>query len=283
MSTTNCLPPGPSPQRCYFARPAQTDLIASAGWLSSLLAVSSADLGDHPAALVWCADTERRGQQAGHPELLGWAALTRAVIAYYQGDPGRSAAIARRGQTAAPSGTVAYLKLAAQEMRSLAMLGDTDGMTAASRRASTAMERLGADAHSGGIYCVPRADDPPYTATSLLLTGQYRRAQRMTRQLIETAYRPHMQPQGTQPTNYARTLLVLALAAAGLGEADEADALGAAALESGPVVWSTMVLARRLDQSLGRRPPLPARAGGFRDRCRNAAERLALPAARETT
>jgi len=118
------------------------DLIVMAGWLSSLLSVSAADIGDHAAALVWCADTERRGRDAGYPELLGWAALTRALIAYYQGQPHQSAAVARRGQEAAPLGTVAHAKLAAQEMRSLAMLGDAAGMADARRRAAAAVGKL---------------------------------------------------------------------------------------------------------------------------------------------
>jgi len=33
------------------------DLTVTAGWLSSLLAISAADLGDHAAAVIWCADT----------------------------------------------------------------------------------------------------------------------------------------------------------------------------------------------------------------------------------
>jgi hypothetical protein len=45
-------------------------------------------------------------------------------------------------------------------------------------------------------------------------------------------------------------LLILGLAAAGLGEMDEAAAAGAAALECGRVVWPTMVLAGKLDRSL---------------------------------
>src|SRR6266567_1940585 len=56
------------------APPAQRpDLTVTAGWLSSLLSISAADIGDHAAALVWCADTERRGRDAGYPELQGWA------------------------------------------------------------------------------------------------------------------------------------------------------------------------------------------------------------------
>jgi hypothetical protein len=76
----------------------------------------------------------------------------------------------------------------------------------------------------------------------------------MTRKIITTAYNPHTRAPADQPTNYARTLLILALAAAGLGEIDEAAAAGVAALESGHVVWPTMVLAGKLDPWRQSRP-----------------------------
>jgi hypothetical protein len=191
----------------------------------------------------------------------------------------RSAAAARRGQAEAPAGTVARAKLAAQEMRCLAMTGDLAGMSAARRRASAAMSRLGPSAPVSGIYSVPRAEDPPYTATSLLLAGRPGEAAAMTRRIIATAYSPRTREPADQPTNYARTLLILALAAAGLGETDEAAAAGAAALESGPVVWPTMVLAGKLDQSLTGTAPGSAHAADFRARYIDAGTRLALPAA----
>lgn len=259
-------------------RARRPELAVTTGWLSSLLAISATDLGDHAAALVWCADTERRGRDAVYPELLGWAALTRSLIAWYQGDPVRSAAAARYGQAEAPARTVALAKLAAQEMRCLAMAGDTAGASAARRRAATAMSRLDPSAPVSGIYSVPHAEDPPYTATSLLLAGRHAEAAVMTRRIIATAYSPQTRAPSDQPTNYARTLLILALAAAGLGEIDEAAAAGAAALESGPVVWPTVVLAGKLDQSLMATSPGSAPATDFRARYIDAGTRLALPA-----
>jgi hypothetical protein len=255
------------------------ELAITAGWLSSLLAVSATDLGDQAAALVWCADAERRGRDTGFPELLGWAALTRAAIAYYQGDPARSAAIARKGQGVAPEGSVASMKLTAQEMRCLALLGDLAGMAGARKRAMAAMASIRPGADVGGIYSSPRADDPPYTATSLLLAGRHAEAAEMTRRIIATAYQPRARPDVGQPTNYARTLLILALAAAGLGNVDEAAAHGAAALDAGRVVWPTMVLAGKLASAIERRSPGSSHATGFRERYIDAGRRLALPAA----
>jgi hypothetical protein len=253
------------------------DLAVSAGWLSSLLAISATDLGDHAAAVVWCADTERKARETGYPELLGWAALTRAAIAYYQGDPARSAAVARQGQAAAPAGSAAQVKLAAQEMRCLAMLGDFDAMAAARRRAATALGRITPGNVQAGIYALPRADDPPYTATSLLLAGRHAEAAVMTRAILASAY--PLRPAGDQPTNYARTLMILALATAGLGDIDEAAATGAQALSAGRVVWPTLVLAGRLARQLDAACPGSPHATSFRDHHADAGSRLALPAA----
>ena len=256
------------------------DLTVTAGWLSSLLAISAADLGDHAAAVIWCADTERRGRDASYPELLGWAALTRSLIAWYQGNPLAAAAAARRGQANGQHGSVAHAKLAAQEMRCQAMLGDAAGMADARRRAAAAMAQLGPPTPAASVYSVPQAEDPPYTATSLLLAGRYAEAAQMTRRIIEVAYRPQARAPWDQPTNYARTLLILALAAAGLGDLDQAVTAGTAALDCGRVVWPTMVLAGKLDQTLAHRFPDAPSATDFHARYLDAGTRLALPAPR---
>jgi hypothetical protein len=74
--------------------------------------------------------------------------------------------------------------------------------------------------------------------------------------------------------------LILALAAAGLGDLDQAVTAGTAALDCGRVVWPTMVLAGKLDQALTRQYPRAASKAGFRARYLDAGTRLALPAPR---
>jgi hypothetical protein len=257
----------------------RSDLVVTAGWLSGLLAVSATDLGEHAAALVWCADTERRGRDAGQPDLLGWAALTRALIAYYHGQAHRSAALASRGQGVTSLGTVVHAKLAAQEMRARAMMGDAAGMARARHHAATAMGKLAADSAAAGAFSIPRAEDPPYTATSLLLVQKYRDSAETTRRIIETVYRPGLGNPGRQPTKYARTLLILALAEAGLGHVEEASAAGITALECAEPVWPTMVLAGRLDQMLAGDSPKAAPATAYHARYLDASERSAKPPA----
>jgi transcriptional regulator with XRE-family HTH domain len=188
---------------------------------------------------------------AGQPDLLGWAAVMRSLIAYYHGLAHRSATIARHGREIVPLGTVAHARLAAQEMRSRAMLGDSDGMAAARRRAVTAIESLGPDAAAAsGAFSIPLDQEPPYTATSLLLVGRFRDAAEVTRRVLDKVYQRHP---GDQPAKYARTLLILGLAEAGLGRLEEASAAGSAALECSRPAWPTMVLAERLDRSLAKR------------------------------
>jgi transcriptional regulator with XRE-family HTH domain len=256
------------------------ELTVTVGWLSSLLAVSTTDLGDHAAAVIWCADAERRGVDAGYPELLGWSSLTRAVIAYYGGRAVASADLASHGQALAPLGTTAHARLVAQEMRSHAMLGDVGAMAGARQRAVTAMEQLSPGTPVAGVFGVPRDADPPYTATSLLMVGRYKEAAAVTRRLIETVYQPKARAVGEQPTNYARTLLILALAMAGIGDAKEAAAVGSAALECGRIVWPTMVLATRLDGFLAATASGAAGADDYRARFAETRKRLVAPASR---
>lgn len=253
------------------------DLVVTAGWLSALLAISATDMGDHAAALVWCSDTERRGRDAGHPELQGWAALTRALIAYYQGQADRSATLAGHGQHITQPGTVVYAKLAAQEMRSRAMLGDVGGMADARRRAATAIEVLTPGFAVNGAFSIPLEEDPPYTATSLLLVRRYRDAAEATCRIIDTVYGGIP---GDQPAKYARTLLILGLAQAGLGHADAASAAGTAALDCARPAWPTMVLAGRLDQSLAGSFPGSAHAADYHARYIDVGGRLPQPVPR---
>lgn len=230
----------------------RSDLASVVGWLSCLLAVVTCDMGDHPAALLWCADAERRSQEAGHPEIAAWATHTRVMIAFYQGLARKAVALAERGQHLAPGGSVVYAKLAAQEMRAWALLGNLEGMEQARGRAAQAMAKLSSDAAVTGTFSIPLAEDPPYTATSLLLVNRFHDAASATERVIETVYGTEASNRTGMPSSYARSLLILALAHAGLWRVDSAAAAGCAALESAPLVWPTMVLAGKLDRTLTR-------------------------------
>jgi transcriptional regulator with XRE-family HTH domain len=254
----------------------RSDLIVAVGWLSNLLAVATSYMGDHESALVWCVDAERRSFESEHPDLAAWAALTRAMIAYYQGRTSRSIEFAIIGQQVAPTGTAARAKLAAHEMRARAMLGDADGMTQAKHRAIEAMVGLPPDVSTTGAFSIAPSEDPPYTATSLLLLNCFQEAASTTRSVIQTAYPTDTRNRNRKSSNYARTLLILGLAEAGMGHVDEAAAAGRAALDSSGPVWPTLVLASKLDQTLMRYHTDVAEVADYHDLYRDVTARASI-------
>jgi hypothetical protein len=164
------------------------DLMALAGWLSNVLALVTHDLHDRAAALVWCADAERCGREASYLELGGWAAHTRVLMSFYDGQARETVTHAQWGQKLAPLGTVAHAKLVAQEMRAWALTGDSDKVSSTRRRAEEAIATLPPNTPTQGAFSISLADDPPYTATSLLLLGRYKEAVDATQRVITTFY-----------------------------------------------------------------------------------------------
>ena len=234
-------------------RARRPELAVTTGWLSSLLAISATDLGDHAAALVWCADTEHRGRDAGYPELLGWAALTRSLIAWYQGDPARSAAAARRGQAEAPAGTVARAKLACAG----------NALPGHGRRHGRDVGRAPAGSHG---------DEPARSVRARVrhLLGAARRRPAVHGYLTAAGgqarrggsddaadHRDRLQPadpRARRPADQLRAHAADPRARGSRARRDRRGSIGrGGTLESGPVVWPTMVLAGKLDQSLAAR------------------------------
>ncbi|MGH3822945.1 MAG: hypothetical protein ACRDRA_08960 [Pseudonocardiaceae bacterium] len=230
-----------------------SDLVVAAGWLSNLLALLTHDLHDRAASLVWCADAERYSREARYPELGGWAAQTRVLMSFYDGQAREAVTHAQRGQQLAPLGTVVHAKLVAQEMRAWALIGNSDKVSSTRWRAEKAIAKLPPGTPTRGAFSISLADDPPYTATSLLLLGRYREAEEATRRVIATFYGSGTdEGRREHPSGFARTHLILALALAGLGKLDEAYAAGSVALEAPRLVWPVAVLAGKLDRTLTR-------------------------------
>ncbi|RAY11883.1 hypothetical protein DPM19_28360 [Actinomadura craniellae] len=227
------------------------DFTTASGWLSALLSIAACDMGEHAAARIWCSDTEKNSCQSGHPELTAWAALTRSVVAFYQGHPQQSVTLAARGRELAPGRTVVRAKLAAQEMRAAAMVGDEERVLQTHDSAARLIAQLPQEAATAsGAFSIKLSDDPPYTATSLMLLGRHREAVDATHRVIGTVYRPEARQRGEHPSSYARSLLILGLAHAGAGNLDGAVEAGHAALSSDRPAWPTLVLAGKLDHTL---------------------------------
>lgn len=236
---------------CGKETPDHAGIMVASGWFSNLLAIAACDMGEHAAARIWCVDAERQSCHVGHPELAAWAVLTRSMIAFYRGQPRNSADLSSRGQRLADVGTVAHAKLAAQEMRAAALVGDADRMVGAKDHATDAIAKLPDDAgEQSGVFSIPVANDPPYTATSLLLLGRFGEAVSATTRVIQTVYQPEARHRGDHPSGYARSLLILGLAQAGIGDLDGAVSAGSTALSGSRPAWPTLVLAGKLNRVL---------------------------------
>ncbi len=225
------------------------DLAAATGWISILLAMAASHQGHSTASIIWSSDAERMSIRSGNTEIAAWAALTRAVTAYYQGDVHTSAAIAGSARQLSAKGTAVHAKLAAHEMRSWATAGNLDAMMKAKQAAAESIGRHRPSTTNTVFSLVP-SEEPPYTATSFLALGRYQDALATTNRVLESGYRPISGNPSRQPTAYARTLMVLALAHVGLGDGEAAADIGHKALSSAPEVWPTLVLARSLDSRL---------------------------------
>lgn len=162
--------------------------MVTAGWLSSLLAISAVDLGDG-SHLVHRRRTAWPGRGLPGAARLGGAdpVADRLVLGRPAGLGGRRPT--RAGRRSARS--VAHAKLAAQEMRC------RDGRGQAPGRCRHGSARAVGSGDQRVLDPAPRG--PPYTATSLLLAGRYAEAAEMTRRIIDTAYRSRSP--WDQPTN----------------------------------------------------------------------------------
>jgi hypothetical protein len=114
------------------------------------------------------------------------------------------------------------------------------------------MAKLPADVKVTGAFSISPGEDPPYTATSLMLLGRHEEAVAATNRVLQTLYRPEARQRGEHPSSYARALLILGLAQAGAGNLDEAVSAGLDALAGSRPAWPTVTLARKLGRVLER-------------------------------
>ncbi|MEU9334971.1 hypothetical protein AB0D49_17650 [Streptomyces sp. NPDC048290] len=228
------------------------ELTLSIGWLSCLLGIAACDMGAHAAAHLWCSDAQRRSEEVGHPELSGWAILTKSLVSFYQGRPHESVNLTVQGQSVTRSGTVVHARLATQEMRASAMAGDAGRTELARKYASGEIAKLPDGSKATGAFSISPGEDPPYTATSLMLLGRHEEAVSATNRVLDSLYNSEARQRGEHPSSYARALLILGLAHAGSGNLDEAVSAGHAALAGSRPAWPTIALAEKLDDAFKR-------------------------------
>ncbi len=149
----------------------QRHLYVLAGWLSGLLGHLSLDQGDGSAARSPCVTAGQLAREAGHGALLTWVRGTQMMVAVYTGRAHEAVALVRPGLEAAPTGSTAAVRLAAQAARAHARLGDRDGTDAALADARNAADAL-VERPDRSIFSFDLPYLPFYAGTSYVWLGQ---------------------------------------------------------------------------------------------------------------
>ncbi|MFF0446943.1 hypothetical protein ACFYT4_11085 [Streptomyces sp. NPDC004609] len=153
--------------------PGQTrHLYVIAGWLCGLAAHVSLDLGDRSSAATHARTVVQCAEIAGHSGLRSWARSFQSLAAYWAGDYGRAADLARAGREegrGSGSGTI-KARLLSLEARALAVGGD--GRNALRSLTLAHESRSGAEPDElSGVFSFPEAKQWAYTGTTLLTVG----------------------------------------------------------------------------------------------------------------
>ncbi|MGW1279748.1 helix-turn-helix transcriptional regulator [Streptomyces tsukubensis] len=198
------------------------DLYVSAGYLCTLMAWISSDLGNLRAA-----DTQGRtawlcAEMAGHSELRAWVASTRSKVAFWDGRLKDAISHARRGTSCRPQGTVGVL-LQCQEADAWSKLGVDSEVEDALNRAEALRESLTGTDEVGGLFSCPSARQENYAAGAHLRVGSFNDSLMEANRALEHLRAQSSRPYGTE----AQIHISRAAALVGAGHPEGVmDALG---------------------------------------------------------
>lgn len=231
------------------------------GMLSVLLAWITHDLGRKDLVDAYCDDAWEQGQQAGAPQVGAWAEDVRATEALYGGRPLDALAAATRGLAVAPRGGNAAIRLAAQQVRAYAKLGDRQGFTDAAQHLTRDRDSL--PLASSGLFAVDNVRLISYEASSWGWLGEHAKARAAATEAI-THYSAMSSPYRA-PTRLAIAHLDLALAHVATGEPDAAIAAARPVLTKERLVQSIMGRVTQLERRLRASYPALPLATAFSD------------------
>ncbi|MEV8413955.1 hypothetical protein AB0P45_10135 [Streptomyces niveus] len=194
----------------------QRHLLAHAGMLSVILAWLAHDMGRTDAALAYATDARAHGHAAESGEVTAWAEDLTSTVHLYTCQPALAATYAERGLAAAPARSTAWVRLAAQRARALALDGNAEDFTVARRAAHRAATAF--PAHASGLFSADQVRLVSFDATSHLALHQPEQARRCA----EDAIAQYTGAAGHSPTRAAIARLDLATAHATLGDIDAA-------------------------------------------------------------
>ncbi|MGP4004448.1 XRE family transcriptional regulator [Streptomyces sp. 8N706] len=202
------------------------ELVRTGGMLSVVLAWLAHDLGDTDAAQAFATDARHHDLAAESGILCAWADDVAATVHLYGDRPKHAAECAARGLAAAPPGTAAHVRLAAQSARAHARAGHSDQFADNRRLAEQLAGAL--PLHASGLFSADQVRVLSFEATSYLALSRPRQALTAAEQAVAQYRRgPHL-----SPTRAVIAHLDLAAAHASLGDYEAAIEAGTRALDA---------------------------------------------------
>jgi hypothetical protein len=224
------------------------DILNNAGMLALLVGCLEYDLGDGAAAEATRRMAMSLGVDSGNPAVIGWA---HEMLAWFHLTSGNHRAVisaAQAGISAASSQSVA-VQLYGQQAKAYARMGSPEDVHAALERGSELLSSLPYPERPDNHFVVDPDKWDFYAMDTYRIVGEDELAKRNADEVIRRA----TTPDGVviAPMRKAEAELTLAVIAARQGDADQASALGAAALQEGRHSRpSLLMVAAELDQEL---------------------------------
>jgi hypothetical protein len=206
---------------------AHRELMVSAGWLALLTGCLEFDLGMSASAQATRRTAEQLGREVGHPAISGWALEMSAWFALTGGRYRQAVEAAERGLALAGRSPV-VAQLHAQRAKSLARLGDVEGVRQALESAQRHVDSAPIPDRPDNHFEVDPAKLELYATDAYRMVGADALAERHARAVIEASTLPG----GTlrQPMRVSEAELTLSAVSARRGDLDGALTHGLAGL-----------------------------------------------------
>lgn len=244
---------------------AHRELLTAAGWLALLVGCVEYDMGMRAGAESTRTAARQLGEEAGHPEIVGWAHEMGAWFALTQSRYRGVLTAAHTGQAVAPGGSAA-VQLAGQEAKAFARLGDVAGVRDALTRGRVLLDGMAAPDRPDHHFVVDPDKWDFYAMDAYRLAGDDELAARHARTVLALGAGPDGEK---APMRMAEARLTLAAVAARAGDLEQAVTTGLSALGAGrKSLPSLLMVAGELDVELHRRFPNESAADDFRDALR---------------
>ncbi|AYF76424.1 XRE family transcriptional regulator [Nocardia yunnanensis] len=237
-------------------------LVVAVGWMSLLAGTCQIDLGLPLAAAGRLRLARAIGDEAGHPEIVGWCLETSAWSRLIARDYAAAVELSRAAQAVAPDTSSAHIQATAQEGRALARLGDRGGTYDALRRVARLVAGLRTPDRPEHHFRYDPAKSDSYVATTLAWLGDPAAetyARHVLTELVGSAR--------TRPRRIATANIDLGLALVAADKPDEAADVTLTAVTSGRLVPSNFWRVTEVVTGIERRDPPDA--AGIREALRD--------------